>query len=147
MKAIVFMLLQLMELFLVLEVEGIDASSPIRDRGQARISHQQFGHGDPNSIRTIRVLTDGTATQVGDLAVAIFAMDPFDNQDINIDLPEGWTSLGFNNVALQNLGYRACCRFVTEAGRQTATCKWTDDSTFVAEAALVVFKTVRSTSS
>jgi hypothetical protein len=129
--------------FLVLEVEGLDAGSPIRDTGQSRDSHPQFGHGDPNSIQSISVSTDGTAAQVGDLAVAIFAMDPCDNPDINIELPEGWTSLGFNDVALLNIGYRACCRIVTEAGRQSATCTWTDDSTFVAEATLVVFKAAR----
>lgn len=129
--------------FLVLEVEGLDAGSPIRDSGQSRQSHPQFGDGDPNTIESISVSTDGTAARVGDLAVALFSMDPCDNPDIHINLPEGWTSVGFNDVALQNIGYRACCRIVTEAGRQSATCNWSDDSTFVAEATMVIFKAAR----
>jgi hypothetical protein len=130
--------------FLVLEVEGLDERSPIRDTGQSRKSHPQFGQGDPNTIQSISVSTDGAAAQVGDLAVAVFSMDPCENPNINIDLPEGWASLGFNNAALQNIGYLACCKIVTEAGRQSATCNWSDDSTFVAEAALVVFKAARA---
>ena len=126
--------------FLVLEVDGVDAGSPVRDTGQTRESHPMFGDGDPLTIETISVSTDGTAARAGDLAVAVFAMDPCDNPDIAISLPDGWTSLGANDVALQNIGYRACCRIVTEAGRQSATCTWSDDSTFVAEAMLVVFK-------
>lgn len=126
--------------FLVLEVEGLAASSPIRDSGQSRESHPIFGHGDPNTIQTISVSTDGTAAQAGDLAVAIFAMDPCENPNIKIDLPEGWTSLGSNDVAIQNIGYRACCKIVTEAGRQSVACRWSDDNTFVAEATLVIFK-------
>jgi hypothetical protein len=129
--------------FLVLDVGGLDATAPIRDSGQTRVSHPMFGHGDTNSIESISVSTDGTAAQVGDLAVAVFALDQYENPDMHIDLPEGWTSLGFNNAARQNICYRACCKIVTEAGRQSATCTWSDDSTFVAEAALVVFKTGR----
>lgn len=129
--------------FLVLDVGGLDAGSPIRDSGQARLSHPMFGHGDTNSIESISVSTEGTAAQAGDLAVAIFALDQYENPDMRIDLPEGWTSLGFNNAALQNICYRACCRIVTKAGRQSATCTWSDDSTFVAEATLVVFKAAR----
>lgn len=130
--------------FLVLEVSGLDRNSLIRDVGQSRESHPMFGDGDPNTIQSIRVSTDGVAAQPGDLAVAVFSMDPCDNPDIRISLPDGWTSIGSNNVAMQNIGYRACCRIVTEPGRQSAFCSWTDDSTFVAEATLVVFKAERS---
>ena len=126
--------------FLVLEVEGIDESSPIRDSGQSRKSHAPYGLNDPNTIESISVSTDGTGAQVGDLAVAIFSMDPIENPNISIDMPEGWMSIGFNNVAVQNIGYRACFKIVSEPGRQTATCTWSDDSTFAAEATLVIFK-------
>ena len=132
--------------FLVLEAEGIDANAPIRDSGQSRQSHPFFGDGDPDTIESISVSTDGTAARVGDLAVALFSMDPCDNPNINIDLPAGWTSLGFNHVALLNLGYRACCKMVTDPGRQSATCTWSDDSTFVAEATMVIFKGSGTTS-
>jgi hypothetical protein len=131
--------------FLCLEVEGLDENSPIRDSGQSRKSHAPFGHGDSNTLESISVSTDGAAAQIGDLAVAIFSMDPFDNPNINIDLPEGWMSIGFNNVAVQNIGYRACFKVVSEPGRQSATCTWSDDSTFVAEATMVIFKVARPT--
>jgi hypothetical protein len=126
--------------FMLLEIEGLVTNWPVRDSGQSRKSHPFFGPGDPNTIKTITATTDGGAAQVGDLAIAIFAMDNNSNPDINISLPSGWTSLGFNNAAVDNIGYRACYKIVTSAGAQTATCTWSDDSTFVAEAALVVFK-------
>jgi hypothetical protein len=128
--------------FLVLELDGIDATAPILDTGQARNAHRYLGPStiDPNSIQSISVSTEGTTAEIGDLAVVIFTFDACDNPDVQVDLPEGWTSIGFNNVAIQNLGYRACCKIVSEPGRQSAACHWKDNSTFAAEAALVVFK-------
>lgn len=126
--------------FLLLEVEGLAGNSPVRDSGGARVSHPFYGHGDPNTIQSLTVTTTGSAAQPGDLVVAVFLMDNFSNPNINITLPPGWTSLGFNNSAVDNIGYRACYRTVTATGQQSATCTWTDDSTFVAEAAIVVFK-------
>lgn len=126
--------------FLVLKIKGIDMNSPVRDHGQVRDAHPHVGLNDPNSIESITVSTEGAFAEAGDLAIAIFAFDACENPDVRVDLPEGWTSVGFNNVALQNLGYRACCRVVTEAGRQTATCHWKDKSTFAAEACLLILK-------
>lgn len=131
--------------FLVLEVTGLDATNSVADFGHARQAHPMFGHGDPNSIQAMKVSTGGETAQVGDLAVALFSMDPLQNPDMKITLPEGWTSIGHNDVALQNIGYRACCRLVTVPGRQTVACAWTDDSTFVAEATIVIFRAARST--
>ena len=127
--------------FVLVEVGGLATNAPVRDTGHARVWHPFLnGAPDPNSIETITVSTDGTAAQVGDLAVAVFVMDNNVNSDIQISLPTGWTSLGFNNEVVDNIGYRACFRIVTEAGRQTATCSWTDNTTFVAEGAIAVFK-------
>lgn len=125
---------------LVLEAEGLDVNTPVRDFGQSRDSHPIYGENDPNSIESITVSTEGSAAQVGDLAVAIIVMDPTSNPDINITLPEGWTNLGFNDYVVDNVGYRACYKTVTSPGTQNLTCSWTDGSTFVAEAAIVVFK-------
>jgi hypothetical protein len=129
--------------FVVLKIEGIDAESPIRASGQARLSHPLVGANDPDSIQSISVSTKGSDAVVGDLAVAIFTVDACDNPDIKIDLPSGWTSIGANSVAIQNIGYRACCRLVTEAGPQAATCRWNDRSSFAAEATLVIFKAAK----
>ncbi len=126
--------------FLLLLAGGIDEDAPIRDSGQSRLSHRLFGPGDPNSIRAISVETDDELAQKGDLAIAIFSLDLQKNPDIMISLPEGWVSLGSNDNAVLNIGYRACFKIVTKPGRQSATCSWKDDSTFVAEATIVVFK-------
>lgn len=126
--------------FLLLEVTGLASASPVRDSGRARNWHSFFGNGDPNTIESITVSTDGESAQGADLAVAVFVMDNNSNPDINISLPAGWTSLGFNDVVVDNIGYRACYKLVTTPGKQTVTCSWTDGSTFVAEAAIVVFK-------
>lgn len=131
--------------FLLLEAEGVSATSSVRDSGRARISHPFHGPGDPDTIQSITVMTDGTAAQIGDPAVAIIVMDNNSNPDINISLPAGWTSLGFNDAAVDNVGYRACYKIVTTPGKQTATCNWTDGSTFVADAGIVVFKAAVAT--
>jgi hypothetical protein len=126
--------------FLLVEAHGLAAASAVRDVGYTRDIHPFYGPGDPNTIESISVKTNQTYAQVGDLAVAIFAMDNNSNPDINISLPPGWTSIGFNDAVVDNIGYRACYKIVTVPGQQIVTCNWTDGSTFVAEAAIVVFK-------
>jgi hypothetical protein len=125
---------------LLLLTGGIDADDPIRDSGQSRLSHRPFGPGDPKAIQAISVETDDELAQKGDLAIAIFSIDPYENPDMQISLPEGWVSLGYNDNAVLNIGYRACFKIVTKPGRQSATCSWKDNSTFVAEATIAVFK-------
>jgi hypothetical protein len=131
--------------FHLLRIEGLDAASPIRDRGETRISHPMVTGKDPNSIQKIEVSTDGAVAQEGDLAVAFFSMDACENPDIKLQTPEGWTLIAANNRALQNIGYLVCCKIVSQPGKQRVTCTWTDDSTFVAEATLVVFKARQKT--
>jgi hypothetical protein len=124
--------------YLALEVEGL-AMSPVRASGRSRISHPFYGLGDPNTIQAISVQTQAAAAQIGDLAVAIFIMDPDYNTDIRTQLPAGWTLLGRNDLALDNVGYLACYKIVTTPGVQAVTFNWTDTSTFVAEAGIAVF--------
>ena len=126
--------------FLLLEVTGLQPGDSRVDTGHIRHSHPFYGPGDPNTIQTITVATDGAAARAGDLAVAIIGMDNNSNPDINITLPEGWTSLGYNDEVVDNIGYRACYKIVTTPGQQTVTCGWTDNSTFVAAAGIVVFR-------
>lgn len=126
--------------FLLLEAEGVASDSPVRDSGYALDWHKYRGHNDPKTIQAITAATDGNAALAGDLAVAIFVMDCESNPDINISLPSGWTSLGFNNNAMDNIGYRACYRIVNNSGPQTVTCTWRDNSTFIAVGAITVFK-------
>ncbi len=125
--------------FLLAQVPGLSSGSPVRDSGYATNWHAYYGFNDPNSIQAITVTTDGNAAQIGDLAVAIFVMDNESNPNIDISLPAGWTSLGFNNNATDNIGYRACYKIVSAAGRQSVTCSWTDDSTYIAAGAIAVF--------
>ena len=131
--------------FLLTEAEGLATDSPVRDSGHARDWVPIRCPTNPDTIQTITVATDGAAAQVGDLVVALFAMDPCSNPDIQGGLPSGWTSLGFNDVVVDNIGYQACYKVVTTAGTQTAAWTWIDDSTFVAEAAMVVFKRASAT--
>jgi hypothetical protein len=126
--------------FLLLEAEGLASDSPVRDSGYALDWHEYHGRNDPRSIRTITLTTDGSVALAGDVAVAVFVMDCENNPNIKISLPLGWTSLGLNNNAMDNIGYRACYRIVTSSGPQTVTCTWADDSTFIAAGAIVVFK-------
>ncbi len=132
--------------FLLLEAEGLAPDSPVRDSGYALNWHKHHGRNDPRTIQAITASTDGSAALAGDVAVAIFVMDCESNPDINISLPAGWTSLGFNNNAVDNIGYRACYKVVTTSGPQTVTCTWRDDSTFIAAGAITVFKTNGSAS-
>ena len=126
--------------FLLVEVEGLVAGDSRVDTGHFRISHPFYGQGDPNTIQSITVATDGSAAQAGDLVVAIIGMDNNLNPDINISLPEGWTSLGVEHSALDNICYRACYKIVTIPGPQSVTCSWVSTSCFVAEAGIVVFR-------
>lgn len=123
--------------FLLVEATGLKSVSPIRDSGYATDFRPSYPPDDP--IDQITVTTDGTAAKAGDLVVAIFVMDNISNPDIQISLPDGWISLGHNDVALDNIGYRACYKIVDSPGAQTATCSWSDPNGFVAEAAVVVF--------
>lgn len=123
--------------FLLLEASGLNGDSPIRDSGYATDFRPSYPPDDP--IDQITVTTEGTGAMRGDLAVAIFVMDNISNPDIQISLPEGWVSLGYNDVAVDNIGYRACYKVVSSPGVQTASCSWSDPNGFVAEAAIVIF--------
>lgn len=125
--------------FLLVQAQGLGSSPLMRDSGYSLTWHTYYGFNDPNKIQSVKVTTDGSAAQIGDLAVAIFVMDNDSNPNINISLPEGWTSLGFNNNATDNIGYRACYKIVSSTGEQSVTCTWTDDSTYVAAGAIAVF--------
>jgi len=124
--------------FLLLEAQGLDSASLIRDFGHSRTWHPKVGPGDPNTIQSISVTTDGSAAQVGDLAVAIIGQDSYGDNN-QMSLPEGWTSLGVEHSALDNICYRACYKIVTTPGPQAVTGSWVSNSCFVAEAAIVVF--------
>jgi hypothetical protein len=130
--------------FLLLEADGLIEGLPVLDSGRVRKSHPFYGFDDPNTIETITVSTDRTAAQAGDLAVVVFVMDNNSNPDIKTQIPEGWTLLGRNDAPVDNVGYMACYRFVTEPGQQSVTFNWSDGSTFVAEAAIVILRSLNT---
>ena len=125
--------------FLLVEATGLRPSDSRVDAGHFRLSHGLFGPGDPNHIPGITVTTDGSAAEVGDLAVAIIGQDNYEGNN-QMSLPEGWTSLGVEHSALDNICYRACYKIVTTPGPQSVTCSWVSTSCFVAEAGIVVFR-------
>jgi hypothetical protein len=125
--------------FLLAQMQGLAQGSPVRDAGYTTNSHTGYGPGDPNVILSATVTTDGSAAQVGDLAVAVFSQDDYEDNN-QMSLPAGWTSLGVGNHAIDNICYRACYKIVSSPGRQSVTCSWVDSSCFVTAAAIVIFK-------
>jgi hypothetical protein len=128
--------------FTLLEIAGIDGSTPIRDSGRNRSFHAPVTPPDSNTIQSMAVATDGSLAQVGDTVVAVFCMDPNSTSNSNIAWvpPTGWHVLVNKPNATDNLGVLVCCAVVTTAGKITATATWTDPNTFVADASIVVFK-------
>lgn len=129
--------------FALLELSDIfGGSSPLRDSGRIKNRHAPASPPDPATIQTITVETDGTSALVGDLAVAVFVMDPnsTSNSDIQWVPPEGWFVLENRFNATDNVGALFCCTKVTAAGKVSATATWTDNATFYAEASIAVFK-------
>jgi hypothetical protein len=124
--------------FVLAVANGLATNSPVADVGHARIWHPEYGPGDPQSIQSISVATDGSAARVGDLAVAIIGQDNYEANN-QMSLPPGWTSLGVGNDATDEICYRACYKIVTAPGRQSISCDWVSTSCFVAEAAIVIF--------
>ena len=125
--------------FLLVQVQGMGPSLIVRDSGYAINQHTAYGPGDPNVILSATITTDGSAAQVGDLAVAVFGQDDYEDNN-QMSLPAGWTFLGVGNHATDNICYSACYKIVGSPGRQSVTCSWVDTSCFVTAAAIVVFK-------
>ena len=125
--------------FLLLEAHGLASSMPVRDSGYALNWHEAHGRSDSNNISNISVSTDSSAARSGDLVVGIIVQDSYEDNN-QMGLPAGWTSLGVENSALDNICYRACYRIATSPGPQSLTCSWVSSSCFVAAAGIVVFK-------
>lgn len=128
--------------FALLELSGIVGASPVRDSGRIKSRHPPVSPPDPDTIQSMTVETDGSLAQVGDIAVAAFVMDPnsTSNSDIAWVPPAGWFVLENRFNATDNVGALFCCAKVTTAGKISATATWTDNATFYAEGAIVVFK-------
>ncbi len=128
--------------FTLLELSGIDGTTPVRETGTAVSFHTPVTPPDSGTYQTITVETSGSTAQVGDTAVAIFMMDPNSTSNSNIAWvpPSGWWVLENKFNATDCIGYLLCCATVLTAGKISATATWTDANTFVAGAAIVVFK-------
>lgn len=73
-------------------------------------------------------LTSGSTPQVGDICLAIF-MEENSAAIVSAaisDPPSGWTSIGVNNDATNNLPTEACYKIVSSSGAQSATWTLTD---------------------
>lgn len=131
----------------VITVQGIASSSALRASGITRDRHAPVTAPDPDSIQSITVSTSTSSAQVGDFAVAVMEMDPnsTSNSDIAALVPSGWTLAGQNQDATDCIGFLAIYKVVTIAGTQSVTFTWTDPNTFVADAAIAVFKSASAT--
>jgi len=129
--------------FTLLEIDGIvGGGSPVRDSGRIKNRHAPVTPPDPSTIQSITVETSGTDAVVGDIAVAVFVMDPntTSNSDIAWVPPAGWFVLENKYNATDNVGALFCAAVVTSNGKISATASWTDANTFYAEASIVIFK-------
>lgn len=124
--------------FTVATLSGI---ASLRDTGHTRIWHDPVDPGpDPASIETITVTTAGSTAQAGDLLMASLMVEPMLSYDLGILTPSGWTVLDVQQEAVDNVGHMVIYRVAASSGTQSVTFNWSDTGTFVAEAAIAVFK-------
>lgn len=128
--------------FVLLEFDGVDTANPVRDSGHTHDYHTPSTPPDPSSYETCTVVTDGSAAQVGDFAIAQFVMDPNSTSNSNIAWvpPAGWYVLANKFNATDNVGYLLCVALVTSPGTITAIADWTDNATFVRDASILILR-------
>lgn len=128
--------------FTLLEIPGIDGTTPVRDSGTTVLFHNPVTAPDPNTYQTITVETLNDYAQVGDTAIAIFAMDPNSASNSNIAWvpPSGWNVLENKFNATDCIGYLLCQATVLTAGKISATATLTDPNNFYFGAAIVIFR-------
>lgn len=128
---------------LTLRLSGV---GDVVDSGHFRDYHDLvWPSPDPDTIESLTITTDGTAAQVGDLAVVMFQYDPYYQPLTYLVKPAApWVVLGYWDNVTDNLGYLACYKIVETAGAQSCTISWTDANTSVVDAAIAVWEQASS---